>query len=123
MNIKLDENMPGRLVSVLSSLGHNVETVVQEGMAGHPDGDIWRHAQKEGRFLITQDLDFSNINLFAPGTHHGIMLVRMHRPGRLALTLRVRTLFESENVSKWQGCFVVASDRKLRVRRPVSVKR
>jgi len=42
-------------------------------MTGHPDGDIWRHAQQEGRFLITQDLDFSDINLFSPGTHHGIL--------------------------------------------------
>jgi len=122
MKIKLDENMPGQLVSVLTSLGHNVETVIQEGMAGHPDGDIWHHAQQEGRFLITQDLDFSDINLFAPGTHHGILLVRMHRPGRLALSLRVRTLFESEDISSWQGCFVVASDRKLRIRRPVIEK-
>ena len=88
--------MPGQLVSVLSNMGHNVETLIQEGMAGRPDGDIWRCAQQEGRFLITQDMDFSNINLFVPGTHHGIMLVRMHRPGRLALTLRVRTLFECE---------------------------
>jgi len=40
--------MPGQLVSVLSNLGHNVETVIQEGMAGHPDGDIWRRAQQEG---------------------------------------------------------------------------
>ena len=122
MKIKLDENMPGQLVSVLTNLGHNVETVIQEGMAGHPDGDIWRRAQQEGRFVITQDLDFSDIQRFAPGTHHGILLVRMHRPGRLALTLRVRTLFESEDVSNWQGCFVVASDRKLRIRRPVSGK-
>ena len=119
MKIKLDENMPGQMVSVLANLGHNVETVIQEGMAGYPDGNIWRRAQQEGRFLITQDLDFSDINIFAPGTHHGILLVRMHSPGRLALTLRVRTLFESEDVSDWDGCFVVASDRKLRIRRPV----
>jgi len=60
----------------------------------------------------------SDIQRFAPGTHHGILLVRMHRPGRLALTLRVCTLFQSEDVSNWQGCFVAASDRKLRIRQP-----
>jgi predicted nuclease of predicted toxin-antitoxin system len=27
-------------------------------LEGHLDGRIWRAAQEEGRFLITQDLDF-----------------------------------------------------------------
>jgi predicted nuclease of predicted toxin-antitoxin system len=58
MKIKLDENMPIGLAAILSSLGHDVETVVQEGMAGCPDFKIWEMAQEEGRFLITQDLDF-----------------------------------------------------------------
>jgi len=112
--------MPGQLVSVLSNMGHNVETLIQEGMAGRPDGDIWRCAQQEGRFLITQDLDFSNINLFVPGTHHGIMLVRMHRPGWLALTLRVRTLFESEDVTNQNLAEVPPQYRRQLVKPPLS---
>jgi len=75
MNIKLDENMPAGLAPILSGLGHNVETVVQEGMEGWTDPDIWERVQQETRFLITQDLDFSDVRRFAPGTHQGILLV------------------------------------------------
>ena len=119
MRIKLDENMPSRLTPILRSLSHDADTVIEEGLAGHSDRDIWENAQHEGRFLITQDLDFSDIQRFAPGTHHGILLVGLRSPGRLALSLRIRELFVKEDVSGWQGCFIVATDRKLRIRRPI----
>ena len=75
-------------------------------------------AQSEERFVITQDLDFSDIRKFAPGSHAGLLLVRRSSPGREALRVRVKILFENEDVSAWSGCFVVATDRKLRVSRP-----
>lgn len=118
MKIKLDENMPSRLAGILESLGQNVETVIQEGLAGHPDSDIWKRTQQEGRFLITQDLDFSNVKRFRPGDHHGLLLVRLRSPGRLALTRKVTQLFETENTAAWKRCFVVVTDRKLRLHRP-----
>lgn len=118
MKIKLDENMPAQLVGILGSLGHDVETVIQEGLAGHPDPDIWEQTQQEGRFLITQDLDFSDIKRFSPGNHHGLLLVRLRSPGRLSITRKIRKVFETENASNWQKCFVVVTDRKLRIQRP-----
>lgn len=119
MNIKLDENMPAGLAPVLSDLSHNVETVAQEGMEGRLDPEIWDRAQKEARFLITQDLDFSDVRRFAPGTHQGILLVRLRNPGRIALTKIVSELFRNNDVSDWPGCFIVLTERKLRIRRPV----
>ena len=75
-------------------------------------------AQSEGRFVITQDLDISDIRKFTPGYHAGLLLVRLSRPGRGALRVRVNLLFENEDVGAWSGCFVVATDWKLRVSRP-----
>ena len=40
MRIKLDENLPTRLVGILSQLGHKVDTVPEEGLKGHQDPDI-----------------------------------------------------------------------------------
>jgi Domain of unknown function (DUF5615) len=58
MKIKLDENLPLRLATLLNDLGHDVRTFHDELLIGHPDKDIWKAAQRESRFLITQDLDF-----------------------------------------------------------------
>jgi predicted nuclease of predicted toxin-antitoxin system len=79
---------------------------------------VWKAAQTAGRFLITQDLDFSDMRRFQPGTHPGILLVRLRNPGRNALFLKVKSLFENEVVETWTGCFVVATERKLRIRWP-----
>lgn len=81
MRIKLDENLPARLGTLLKSLGHEANTVAREGLAGKPDVDVWASACREGRFFITQDLDFSDVRQFQPGTHPGLLLVRL-REGR-----------------------------------------
>ena len=118
MKVKLDENLPARLVRLLAELGHDADTVPQEGLAGRPDADIWVAAQTAARFLITQDLDCSDIRRFAPGTHQGLLLVRLRAPGREALARRVHAIFQTEPVETWKQAFVVVTDHKLRVRRP-----
>lgn len=118
MKIKLDENIPFEIVPFLTQLGHDVDTVPQEGLAGSADPDIWQAAQAEGRFLITQDLDFSDVRRFAPGSHYGLLLIRMSQPGRKALIARVFSLFQQEDVASWQRCFIVTTDQKLRIKRP-----
>lgn len=118
MKIKLDENLPNVLAFLLTNLGHNVETVPEENLAGAQDADIWEAAQREGRFLITQDLDFSDIRRFIPGTHSGILLVRLQNPTWWALAERLESVFQGENVNSWERCLVVVTERKVRVREP-----
>ena len=118
MKIKLDENLPDRLVSVLTGLTHDVDTVRGEQLTGRADPDVWRAAQAAQRFLITQDLDFSDVRRYTPGTHAGLLLVRLSRPGRNALVERVLTVFQTERVEDWTGCLVVATEQKIRIRRP-----
>ena len=122
MKIKPDENLPVRLVGKLQKLGHNVHTTEDEQLAGHSDAEVWEAAQKESRFLITQDMDFSDSRRFAPGQHHGLLLLRLHSPNRKNLSDRVVKLFQTENVDRWSGCFVVATERKIRVLRARSEK-
>ena len=121
MKIKLDENLPLRLPYLLEELGHDVHTVAEEGLTGSADPDIWQAAQHEVRFLITQDLDFSDTRQIAPGSHHGVLLVRLHSPSRASLIERIESIFRTENVEEWGGCFVVASPRKIRVQKPPSL--
>ena len=118
MKIKLDENLPERLVPAISALGHDVDTVRREQLTGRTDSDVWSAAQAAQRFLITQDLDFADTRRYTPGTHAGLLLVRLSRPGRNALFERVLTVFQTERVEGWTGCLVVATEQKIRIRRP-----
>ena len=118
MRLKLDENLPESLLASICALGHEVDNVRLEGLTGRSDPEIWKAAQATGRFLITQDLDFSDIRRYAPGTHYGLLLLRLHLPGRLALSRRLLSLLRTENIEGWSRCFVLATDRKIRVHRP-----
>jgi predicted nuclease of predicted toxin-antitoxin system len=118
MKIKLDENLPDALADSLQNLGHEVHTVLSEGLKGRNDRVIWDAAQAESRFLITQDLDFSNIQRFTPGTHAGILVVRLHAPSRQNLIAALENIFRTEDVEQWSGCFVIATERKTRVIKP-----
>ncbi len=118
MKIKLDENMPDALAEQLRQNGHDTDTVPDEALAGQDDATIWLAARRELRFLITQDLDFSDVRQFVPGTHPGILLVRLRSPGRIALTQAVLQAFKDEDTSNWLGCFVVLTERKIRIQRP-----
>ena len=118
MLIKLDENLPKRLVGLLSGFGHEAVTVAEEGLRGRDDDEVWRAARSENRFLMTQDLDFSDAREFRPGTHAGILLLRLAQPGREALLARMESVLREFDLNDWAGCIAVVSDRKVRVLRP-----
>lgn len=118
MKIKLDENLPHQLAPALERLAHDVHTLQHESLLGRPDDEIWAAAQKESRFLITQDLDFSDARKFSPGSHCGLLLLRLHNPSRRALVTRVLEVFRQESIDDWLGCFVVVTERKIRILKP-----
>ena len=68
MNLKLDENIPQRLIQTLGQLGHDIDTVREEGLTGQTDPAVWTATQRSSRFFVTQDLDFPDIRVYTPGT-------------------------------------------------------
>ena len=117
MRFKIDENLPAAIAPALVSLGHEADTVVDEGLRGRDDATVWIAAQAEKRFLITQDLDFSDARVFAPGTHAGILLVRLPDDEQWRAAEWVIRWLSRPDAGSWAGCFVVASPRKIRVLR------
>lgn len=77
MRLKLEENLPVSAAPLLPARGYYVDTVRDEGLTERPDDAVWHAAPSESRFLITQDLDFSDTRKFTPGSHHGSLLVRL----------------------------------------------
>jgi predicted nuclease of predicted toxin-antitoxin system len=118
MKIKLDENLPSQAAKRLRELGHEVDTVLEEGLGGQSDAMVWEAARSEGRFLITQDLDFSDTRRFVPGSHAGIMLVRLDDREQRQAADFLGAWFSMEQTEDWAGALVVASPRKIRILRP-----
>jgi predicted nuclease of predicted toxin-antitoxin system len=118
MRLKLDENLPVSLCSILAALGHDVDTAPDEGLAGEADDQIWQAAQSAARFLATQDLDFSDARRFTPGTHQGLLPLRLNHPSRQMLADRISQSFTAEDLESWARCIVVATRAAIRIRRP-----
>ena len=119
MKLKLDENVAASAKARLAALGFDVDTALDEGLGGRSDDDVWAASQAARRFLVTQDLDFSDTRRFAPGSHEGILLVRLpdHEQWRIGDFLVA--WFSSPDVTAWNHCLVVATPTKVRVLRPL----
>ena len=85
MRLKLDENLPGDAAELLRALGHDVGTVVGEGLAGSPDGQVVSAAGREGRMLMTLDRGMADIRAYPPGSHPGIVVFRLDDQAATAL--------------------------------------
>ena len=118
MRVKLDENLPDRIVAGLAALGHDTDTVAGEGLAGATDEDLWPQVQQAARFLITKDLGFSDERRYPPGSHQGILVLRLVDDRSSASAERLTAVFRAEAVEDWAECLVVVTDHKVRVRLP-----
>jgi hypothetical protein len=67
--VKLDEHLGKAHLQLLREGSYDVDSVLGERLAGSSDEVLWSRVVADGRFLITLDLDFSDVRRFRPGTH------------------------------------------------------
>src|SRR5690349_16570969 len=60
MRFLADENFPGSVVACLTAKGHDV-VWVRDIASGATDPDIFAHALRDGRILLTFDKDFGEL--------------------------------------------------------------
>lgn len=77
MKIKLDENLPLSVRGVLTADGHDVDTVQDEGLAGANDLQVLAAANAAERLLITLDRGLGDLRAYPPGSHAGIVVLRV----------------------------------------------
>ena len=119
MKIKLDENIPVTAKRCLENVSSDTHSVFDEGLSGVDDATLWDICQHEQRFLVTQDLDFSDTRKFSPGTHCGILLLRLKNPSASAVISLLMKLANKHQFTDWHGCVVVATQNKVRTFRPL----
>ncbi len=115
MRCKIDEHLPLEIKDLLVQYQHDSVTVAEQGMAGSIDPDVAQVCRKEGRALLTLDLDFSDIRAYPPEDYHGIVVFR---PTIQSITTLVRlttrlTLLERETLV---GHLWIVEDDRVRIR-------
>ena len=77
MKLKLDENLNERGRALLAAAGHEVSTAVLQGLQRTVDDVLIEICRREGRGLVTLDLDFANPLRFRPADYPGIAVLRL----------------------------------------------
>ena len=118
MRIKLDENIPVSAANSATQLGHDADTVVGENLAGATDADVLVAATRDGRLLITLDRGFGDIRSYPPGTHAGVVVLRVDTQDANIVSEAVRSFLAGEDLGDLNGCIVVVRGHLARIRRP-----
>jgi predicted nuclease of predicted toxin-antitoxin system len=116
MNFKTDENLPVEVAELLRQRGHDVFSVIEQQLAGHPDIDVATTCQAEQRALVTLDLDFADVRAYPPAAYSGLIVLR---PGMQTVTAIVRLAdqmaryLDSETLA---GCLWIVEEQRVRIR-------
>lgn len=116
MRFKVDENLPVDVVRELQSYGHDAVGVVQQGLGGARDRDLFAVCKTEGRVLITLDVGFANIGEYPPGSSPGTIVLRLSRQNKAHVLSVVRRFVKLLGLEPLEGRLWVVEDERVRIR-------
>jgi predicted nuclease of predicted toxin-antitoxin system len=114
MKFLLDVNTSGVLLKLLLESGHDV-TCVTDVDSGMSDDLILSWAVREERIIITTDSDFEQMIWLQERPHYGVLrLENLPRQERIELFQEVLT-DHADDLEL--GCVVIATQKKIRIRK------
>lgn len=113
--VKLDENVPDSVGTMLRQAGHDVALAREQQLVGASDDRLLTVAASEGRVLISFDRGFTNVIHHPPEATPGIVEIRLRdqtlpRIRRVATT--VGSLLMTEPI---RGRLWVIDESRLRI--------
>jgi hypothetical protein len=119
LKLKLDENLGRRGAELFRAAGHDVATVPEQNLAAADDTKVIAVCAREGRCLVTLDLDFANPRVFKPSDYAGIAVLRYPpRPGASELRTLMVTLRDALSRSDVAGKLWIVEPGRVREYEP-----
>ena len=116
MKFKLDENLPVELATDLRALGHDADTVADEGLRGAADPEVVDAAFAADRVLFTLDKGIANLQRYPVHQHAGVVLFRPDSSGRRAVIDFVRERLPKVLEARLAGRLTVIGPSRIRFR-------
>lgn len=112
-----DQCVFGKTVQLLRSEGHTVVTLKELEKQEATDDEVLGITQSLDAVLVTNDLDFSNILLYPPSSHAGIIVLRIDYRTMARVHQALRDLLQRFDRDALRGALVIVSSRGWRIRR------
>lgn len=109
----------GVSISTLRALreaGYDAVHLREQNLHRLPDDAILEKAVKEGRIVVTFDLDFGDLLAAAGRRLPGVIILRLHNQTPLNVTKRLFDLLSMEALRLEAGAVILVEDTRYRVR-------
>ena len=117
MKFLLDMPVPQATAAWLLSAGHDARHARDIGLARAADEDILERAQREGRVVLTMDLDFPRLLAALSVDGPGVILIRLRDARPEALHRRLQVLLETVAESDLARSIAVLEETAIRLHR------
>lgn len=78
---------------------------------------MFASAQDAGRLLVTLDRGFGDIRRYEPGTHAGIVVLRLPDESAAAVVRVLRRVMVQHDLADLSGTIAIVEPARLRIRR------
>lgn len=91
-------------------------TIHDQRMVGQPDPIVVGVCQREGRALVTLDLDFSDIRAYTPVNYPGVIVLRPRTQAKPAVLELISKMIPLLNSEPLPGKLWIVQENGLRIR-------
>ncbi|MBM3119793.1 MAG: hypothetical protein FJ006_09680 [Chloroflexi bacterium] len=119
LKLLLDENIPPQAATELRQLGYDVLHLRDTGLRGCKDSELVAFAHDNGRCLVTLDADFADLRYYPPGSHNGIIRLKLKlAQSNVVVSVLHSLLPRIAHIPMHKGALVVSDGKRYRIRLP-----
>lgn len=119
MKFLLDENISPKTANFLKELGHDAIHLRDINLKGASDDEVIKYARQYELALITIDRDFGNILDYPPGSHPGIIRLKLQYMPSKIVNFVLKTFLEEVKPQDIYGNLAIVEENRYRLRKKI----
>ena len=116
MKFLFDENISVKHAVELRANSYDAVSVLEVGLSGRSDGEIWKYCLKEKRIIVTLDSDFSNILKYQIRESSGVIRIKIKNIKEFEIREALSKCLSLIRNIRIENKLVVYEKNKIRIR-------
>lgn len=116
VRILADQHLSPRTVAFLRGLGHDAIRAADRLPGDASDREILELASREGRIVLTQDLDFTGLVALREPAGPSLVILRLGSPGVDRVNEVLQSVLPAVEEALGNGAIVSVDDQRVRIR-------